>query len=123
MRPPSPPSLSLCPLTPSAERALMKQICALMRPHQPVARAPTVENPHPLPPIEKRLPHYSPAVSMGMLEGALNGDGPMGGMGDMLGNMLGVPAGGGEEEEEVPVDKKKVPPMVQKQRKIRMKKR
>lgn len=101
----------------------MKRICALIRPYEPAAPPATAENPNPLPPIEKRLPYNSPAISIGILEGAVNGDGPMGGMGNMLGNMLGAPPGGGEEEEEVVVGKKKAPPLLQKQRKIRMKKR
>lgn len=56
-----------------------------------------------------------------MLEGALSGEG-MGGMGGMLGNMLGGGGAAAEEEEAVPVPKA-VPKLMQKQRKIHMKRR
>lgn len=67
-----------------------------------------------LPPIHLRYPPHSPAVSNGVLESAVSGKGPMGGMGNMFGNMLGgggagaggAPALGGAEEEDKPAEKK-----------------
>ncbi|ORY87428.1 signal recognition particle, SRP19 subunit [Leucosporidium creatinivorum] len=83
------------------KRILLQRICLLLKPNQP---KPTT--PGGLPPIEKRLPGNSPAISFGMLESSAKG----GGMGGMLGNLLG--GGAAEEEEEKPVEapKKKEAP-------------
>ncbi|BGP17012.1 hypothetical protein JCM10213_000353 [Rhodosporidiobolus nylandii] len=69
------------------KRILLVRICDMLRPHQPAAPAPTESNPHPLPPIHKRLPPNSPAVSLGTLDEAVKGGGMFGGM-----------FGGGEDE-------------------------
>lgn len=51
----------------------------------------------PLPPIHHRLPPYSPAVSVGTLDDAIQG---RGGMNDLLGGMLGGAGGPGDGEAE-----------------------
>ncbi|GAA6044384.1 hypothetical protein JCM8097_006571 [Rhodosporidiobolus ruineniae] len=73
------------------KRILLVRICDLLRPHQPTAPPATASNPHPLPPIHKRLPPNSPAISHGTLEDALKG----GGLGGMLGGMFG----GGDDDD------------------------
>ncbi|GJN91201.1 hypothetical protein Rhopal_004219-T1 [Rhodotorula paludigena] len=73
------------------KRILLNRIAVLLKPHQPVAPAPTASNPHPLPPIHRRLPANSPAISHGVLAQAVEGKGPLAGM------MGGL--GGGEDED------------------------
>lgn len=92
-----------------------------MRPHQPKALAPSK-----LPPIEQRLPPNSPAVSLGTLDQALQGGGPLGMLGNMFGGggaggAAGEIEGGGEQVETTP--KKKEGPKVIKPRKVHMKRR
>ncbi|GAA6061329.1 hypothetical protein JCM10212_003219 [Sporobolomyces blumeae] len=68
------------------KRVLLTRICTMLRPHQPVPVPPAS-----LPAIESRLPPNSPAVSLGTLDSAVRGGGPLG----MLGNMLGGGGAGG----------------------------
>lgn len=79
----------------SAERVLLARICTLLAPHQPKTPAPTASNPNPLPPIHRRLPANSPAISHGTLDEAVKGGGP-------LGAMFG---GGQSAEEEAAIEK------------------
>ncbi|KAL8292229.1 hypothetical protein RQP46_001695 [Phenoliferia psychrophenolica] len=106
------------------KRALLHHLTLHLAPQQPKAPAATPSNPHPLPPIHLRLPPMSPAISHGALVSALAGDGLMGGMGNMLGNMLGGGgAGGGEPEEPAEPIPKKPAVIMQKPRKVHMKKK
>ncbi|GAA5905840.1 RNA-binding signal recognition particle subunit SEC65 [Sporobolomyces salmoneus] len=103
------------------KRVLLRRICDSLRPHQPRPIPPST-----LPPIEHRLPPNSPAVSLGTLDQALKGAGPLG----MLGNMFGGGGGagsageieGGEGQTET-TPKKKEGPKVIKPRKVHMKRR
>ncbi|GAA5965008.1 hypothetical protein JCM3765_004826 [Sporobolomyces pararoseus] len=105
----------------TTKRILLKRICDSLRSHQPRAIPPSS-----LPPIEQRLPPNSPAVSLGTLDQALKGAGPLG----MLGNMFGGGAAndsagaieGGEASAET-TPKKKEGPKVIKPRKVHMKRR
>ncbi|GAA5975282.1 hypothetical protein JCM11641_005916 [Rhodosporidiobolus odoratus] len=72
------------------KRVLLHRICDVLRPYQPQPPAATESNPNPLPPIPKRLPPNSPAVSHGTLDEAITGGGPLGALGGMF--------GGGEDE-------------------------
>ncbi|GAA6006988.1 hypothetical protein JCM11491_001468 [Sporobolomyces phaffii] len=106
------------------KRVLLRRICDALRPHQPRAVPPST-----LPPIELRLPPNSPAVSLGTLDQALEGGGPLG----MLGNMFGGGGGGGaggdaaagqiEGDGGTTTPKKKDGPKVVKPRKVHMKRR
>ncbi|GAA5831626.1 hypothetical protein JCM3766R1_004958 [Sporobolomyces carnicolor] len=103
------------------KRVLLRRICDSLRPHQPKALAPSK-----LPPIEQRLPPNSPAVSLGTLDQALQGGGPLGMLGNMfggggVGGAAGEIEGGGEQVETTP--KKKEGPKVIKPRKVHMKRR
>ncbi|GAA5904604.1 hypothetical protein JCM5296_005246 [Sporobolomyces johnsonii] len=100
------------------KRILLTRICDLLRPHQPPTPSPSESNPHPLPAIERRLPPNSPAVSLGTLEGAIKGGGPMG----MLGSMFG---GGGDEDDkpEEEVKKKETGPKIIKPKKVHIKRK
>ncbi|GAA5990671.1 hypothetical protein JCM5350_001841 [Sporobolomyces pararoseus] len=109
----------------TTKRILLKRICDSLRSHQPRAIPPST-----LPPIEQRLPPNSPAVSLGTLDQALKGAGPLG----MLGNMFGGAGGGagpdsagaiegGEAGSETTTPKKKEGPKVIKPRKVHMKRR
>ncbi|KPV77701.1 uncharacterized protein RHOBADRAFT_51519 [Rhodotorula graminis WP1] len=79
------------------KRVLLARMCTLLAPHQPKAPAPTASNPHPVPPIHRRLPANSPAISHGTLDEAIKGGGP-------LGAMFG---GGASEEDEAAIEKAK----------------
>ncbi|GAA5901306.1 hypothetical protein JCM6882_007741 [Rhodosporidiobolus microsporus] len=73
------------------KRVLLVRLCDLLRPHQPQTPPATESNPHPLPPIHRRLPPNSPAVSHGTLDDAIKGGGPLGALGGMFG-------GGGDDD-------------------------
>ncbi|GAA5935269.1 RNA-binding signal recognition particle subunit SEC65 [Sporobolomyces koalae] len=105
------------------KRVLLQRICDSLRPHQPKPVPPST-----LPPIELRLPPNSPAVSLGTLDQAMKGGGPLG----MLGNMFGGPdAGGtnageieaGDDQAAATTPKKKEGPKVIKPRKVHLKRR
>ncbi|GAA5880577.1 hypothetical protein JCM16303_005436 [Sporobolomyces ruberrimus] len=105
------------------KRVLLRRICDSLRPHQPTAIPPSS-----LPPIEQRLPPNSPAVSLGTLEQALKGAGPLGMLGNMFGGSGGDSAGaieGGDGEGDAvgTTPKKKEGPKVIKPRKVHMKRR
>ncbi|GAA5844038.1 hypothetical protein JCM11251_003006 [Rhodosporidiobolus azoricus] len=73
------------------KRILLTRICDMLRPFQPTAPPATESNPNPIPPIYKRLPPNSPAISHGTLDDAIKGGGPLGALGGMFG-------GGGDED-------------------------
>ncbi len=111
-----PARLTASPCRARAEKQLLHAISPLLRPFQPSTSSASTSDPSAsastLPAIEVRLPAHSPAVSHGILESATSGKGPMGGMGNMFGNMLGGGGGAGgaaAEEEDKPAEVKKTP--------------
>ncbi|GAA5964918.1 hypothetical protein JCM21900_000019 [Sporobolomyces salmonicolor] len=102
------------------KRILLTRICDLLRPHQPRTASPSSgSNPRPLPPIERRLPPNSPAISLGTLEGAIKGGGPMG----MLGSMFGAGGGGEDDQPDEEVKKKETGPKIIKPKKVHIKRK
>lgn len=91
------------------EHTLLLALGHFLRPYDAVAPPATIDNPHPLPPIELRLPRNSPAVSHGVYADALSSGG--GQMAKMMGGMMpGLMGNDGpaEEEAEKEIPKKKI---------------
>ncbi|KDE06095.1 hypothetical protein MVLG_03514 [Microbotryum lychnidis-dioicae p1A1 Lamole] len=93
------------------KRLLLQHLCSFLSVHLPKSKFSTT-SPGEKPPLERRLPALSPAISHGVLDAALKGNGPMG----------AFTGGGameeGKEVEEAPVVAKKVPPKMPKQRRV-----